>query len=184
MSEASDHTHHDGALPGVPSGIWQIDPAHSVLGFAVRHLMSKVRGTFNEFSGHITIAEVRLQSAAQIEIALASVNTGNEIRDKHLRTSDFFDVEQHPTMTFASTVLRQANESWALDGELIIRDTTRAIQIDVDFLSFDPTGTQGEHSRAVRLSTVATSASASASPTVAKSLSATRSTSFWKSRRR
>lgn len=144
MSESSDHAQHDGALRGVPSGTWQIDHAHSVLGFAVRHLMSKVRGTFNAFSGHITIADDRLRSGAQIEIALASVNTGNEVRDKHLRTNDFFDVAHRPTMTFASTGLRAAIESWTLDGDLTIRDTTRAIQIYVDFLGFDPTGIQGE----------------------------------------
>lgn len=78
MREPSDRTQHGEAPPRVPSGTWQIDPAHSVLGFAVRHLMSRVRGTFDDFSGHITIAEDRLQSAAQIEIALASVHTGNE----------------------------------------------------------------------------------------------------------
>lgn len=131
-------------LLGVPSGRWQIDPAHSVLGFAVRHLMSRVRGTFDEFGGDITIADDPLRSTARIEIALASVHTGNEIRDNHLRTNDFFDVEQRPTMTFASTGLRAVDGSWALDGELTIRDTTRAVRIDVDFLGFDPTGTQGE----------------------------------------
>jgi polyisoprenoid-binding protein YceI len=144
MSEVSEYTRHGGALLGVPPGRWQIDPAHTVLGFTVRHLMSKVRGRFNEFSGHIMIAEDRLQSAVQVEIALASVHTGNEVRDNHLRTNDFFDVEQHPTMTFASKGLREANGSLALDGELTIRDTTRAIQIDGDFLGFDPTGLQGE----------------------------------------
>ncbi|MGH8966966.1 MAG: YceI family protein, partial [Actinomycetes bacterium] len=83
---ASRHTQLAGVLSGVPSGTWQIDPAHSVLGFAVRHLMSKVRGRFHDFAGDITVAEAPLQSAAQVEIALASVSTGNEIRDEHLRS--------------------------------------------------------------------------------------------------
>lgn len=131
-------------LPGVPSGTWQIDPAHSVVGFAVRHLMSKVRGRFNEFDGEIIVADDRLRSAAQVKIALASVDTGNDMRDNHLRSSDFFGVEEHPTMTFVSTGLREIDDSWVLDGALTIRGTTRPVRIDVDFLGFDPTGAQGE----------------------------------------
>lgn len=132
------------ALPGVPSGTWQIDPAHSVVGFSVRHLMSKVRGTFSEVDGHITIADDQLRSRAQVEIAVASVSTGNELRDSHLRTADFFDVEEHPTMTFATTGVHEADGSWVLDGELTIRGTTREVHIDLEYLGYDPTGAQGE----------------------------------------
>ena len=143
MSDAQVHT-RPGVLADVPPGAWQIDSAHSVVGFAVRHLMSRVRGTFDGFSGHITIADDPLRSAARVEIALASVHTGNEIRDQHLRTDDFFGVERHPAMTFVSTGLRAADDSWTLDGELTVRDTTRPVRIDVDFLGFDPSGMQGE----------------------------------------
>lgn len=131
-------------LPGVPVGTWQIDPAHSVIGFAVRHLMSKVRGRFNDLDGHVTIAEDVHGSTAQVEIAMASVDTGNTMRDGHLRSADFFDVDVHPTMTFVSNGLRELNGSWALDGTLTICGTTRPVQIDVEYLGFDPTGSQGE----------------------------------------
>lgn len=144
MLELLAHAQHREALPGVPSGAWEIDPAHSVVGFSVRHLMSKVRGTFSAYEGRIEIADDPLQSHAEVEIALASVNTGNEMRDGHLRTSDFFHVEQHPTMRFASTGLREADGTWVLDGELTIRGTTRDIEIGLEFLGYDPTGQQGE----------------------------------------
>lgn len=132
------------ALADVPSGTWQVDPAHSVIGFSVRHLMSKVRGTFDDFTGQITIEEDRVKSAAQVEIAMASVNTGNEMRDSDLRSSNFFDIEQHPTMTYVSTGLSEAGGSWVLDGELTIRGTTRGIRIAMDFLGYEPTGLQSE----------------------------------------
>lgn len=131
-------------LSGVPSGTWQIDSAHSMVGFAVRHLMSKVRGRFDQFRGQVTIAEDRQRSAVQVEIALTSVNTGNEMRDNHLRSGDFFDVTQHPTMSFTSTGLAELAGSWILEGKLTIHDTTRTVQIQLEFLGHDPTGMQGE----------------------------------------
>jgi polyisoprenoid-binding protein YceI len=131
-------------LSGVPSGTWQIDPAHSVVGFAVRHLMGKVRGRFTEFSGSVTVPDDRRYCGVDVQIALASVATGNEMRDNHLRTDDFFGVDDHPEMTFTSTGLRHEDGSWLLDGRLAIRGTTRRVEIDVEFLGYDPTGAQGE----------------------------------------
>jgi len=144
MTATLGHTQRRETLPGVPAGTWHIDPAHSVVGFAVRHLMSKVRGTFNEFDGHITIAADMRESTAQVDIAMASVYTGNELRDNHLRTADFFDVEVHPAMSFVSTGLREVDGSWVLDGELSIHGTTRSVHIDVEYLGYDPSGAQGE----------------------------------------
>jgi polyisoprenoid-binding protein YceI len=138
------HGNHTDTVSAVPSGTWQIDPAHSGVGFAVRHLMGRVRGTFTDVDGCITLADDRPQSSVRVEIALASVDTGNEMRDNHLRSKDFFDAEAQPTMTFVSTGLRPAGESWILDGELTIRGATRAVRIDLDFLGYDPTGMQGE----------------------------------------
>ncbi len=132
------------AVSEVPTGTWQIDPAHSVVGFAVRHLMGRVRGTFTDVDGCITVAEDRRQSSVRVEIAPASVHTGNEMRDNHLRTKDFFDVDEYPTMTFVSTGLREAGDGWRLDGELTLHGTTRAVRIDLDFLGYDPDGMQGE----------------------------------------
>lgn len=144
MSAATRTPRTDVALAGVPSGTWEIDPAHSTVGFAVRHLMSKVRGTFDRFTGRIEVADDRARSTTRVEIDAASVSTGNEMRDGHLRTPDFFDVEQHPTITFASTGLEEVDGAWVLDGELIICGTTRPVRIDLEYLGFDPTGAQGE----------------------------------------
>lgn len=144
MTAVSVASQNGAALSGAPSGTWQIDPAHSVVGFAVRHLMSKVRGRFEQFDGQITIADERDRSAVQVEIGVGSVNTGNELRDNHLRSGDFFDVQQYPTMTFTSTGLREAEAGWILDGELTIRDTTRAVPIRLEVLGYDPSGMQGE----------------------------------------
>ncbi len=144
MSNVIEQTRTQPTLPGVPSGRWQIDPAHSVVGFAVRHLMSRVRGTFAEFNGEITIADDRAGSAVRVEIAAGSVHTGNTFRDDHLRTGDFFDVEQHPVVIFVSTGLQQSDGCWTLAGELTLRGTTRPVRIELDYLGFDPDGLQGE----------------------------------------
>jgi polyisoprenoid-binding protein YceI len=131
-------------VPVVPTGTWTIDCHHSVVGFSIRHLMSKVRGRFIEFSGKITVSDDSFDSTVSAAVDLTSVNTGNQMRDTHLRTGDFFDVARYPTMTFVSTRLRQVTDSWILEGDLTIKDTTKAICIELDFLGFDPTGMQGE----------------------------------------
>jgi polyisoprenoid-binding protein YceI len=101
---------------GLVAGTWVIDPSHSEIGFTVRHLMSKVRGKFEEFEGQIVVAEEPLESVATASIKLASINTGTEQRDDHLRSSDFFGADQTPLMTFASTGLK-------LDGDDIKAQT-------------------------------------------------------------
>ncbi|HLT60179.1 MAG TPA: YceI family protein [Microlunatus sp.] len=133
-----------GVLDGAPAGTWQIDPAHSTVGFSVRHLISRVRGRFDEFAGQLTLAEDPAASSVRAEIAVASVHTGNPIRDEHLRTGDFFDAEQHPTMSFTSTGLRPTAAGWELAGDLTLRGTTRPVRITLEFLGFDPTGLMGE----------------------------------------
>ncbi|WP_103352598.1 YceI family protein [Amycolatopsis sp. CA-128772] len=132
------------ALPGVAAGTWVIDPAHSNVAFAVRHLMSKVRGRFTAFEGQLVIDEDPARSSASVTIDMASVDTGNEMRDNHLRTRDFFDVEQAPKLTFTSTGLRQDGSQWLLTGDLEIRDVTKGVEIELEFLGVDPTGVQGE----------------------------------------
>lgn len=144
MSDAVINSTSQSALPGVVAGTWVIDPAHSSVGFAVRHLMSRVRGRFTEFSGEIVVGETTDDSAVNATIELSSVDTGTEMRDNHLRTKDFFDVEQNPKMTFASTGVRAAGETWVLTGDLTIRDVTKAVEIELEFLGVDPTGLQGE----------------------------------------
>jgi polyisoprenoid-binding protein YceI len=135
----------DESVPaGWVAGQWTIDPAHTTVGFAVRHLMSKVHGTFSEVSGQIVTTPDPSGSTATAVIALSSVSTGNDMRDNHLRSADFFDAERYPAMTFASRTLRPADGCWVLSGELTIRDVARPVDLEVDFLGTDPTGLQGE----------------------------------------
>jgi polyisoprenoid-binding protein YceI len=135
------------AGPAVPdgwiAGTWTIDPAHTTVSFVVRHLMSRVRGTFSEVSGQI-ITRPDLSGSAAATIAVSSVSTGNEMRDNHLRSADFFEAERYPVMSFTSTGLRPADGSCLMAGELTIRDVTRPVDLEVEFLGTDPTGLQGE----------------------------------------
>ena len=102
-------------IPGYVAGTWTIDPVHSEVSFVVRHMMvSKVRGRFDAFDGTITTASDPLQSTVTATVDLSSVNTGNETRDNHIRSADFFDVEKHPTMTFRSTGVRAEGENFLL----------------------------------------------------------------------
>src|SRR5690625_2495768 len=107
------------------AGTWKIDPTHSEIGFSVRHLMSKVRGKFEEFEGEIVTDESGLGSIASATIQLSSVNTGTEDRDNHLRSSDFFSVEETPVMTFRSTGVRDKGDCYVALGDLTIRGVTK-----------------------------------------------------------
>lgn len=129
-------------LDGLVPGIWMIDPAHSEVGFTVRHLMSKVRGQFRTFEGSLQIAADALQSSVQATIALSSVDTGSSDRDNHLRSADFFDVETSPQMTFRSTSVRQDGQDLVASGALTIRDTTKPVELALEFLGMatDPWG--------------------------------------------
>src|ERR1700743_448413 len=94
-------------IPGYVAGTWAIDPVHSEVGFSVRHMMvSKVRGRFTEFSGELVTGERPEDSSVTAEISLSSINTGQEQRDAHIRSADFFEVETFPTMTYRSTGVR------------------------------------------------------------------------------
>lgn len=126
-------------IPGYIAGTWTIDPAHSEIGFVVRHLMvSKVRGTFTTFEGSITTAEDPIQSSATATIDLGSINTNNEQRDGHLRSADFFDSDSHPKMTFQSTALRPTSDGFVAVGDLTIRDVTKSIELEVEVNGFGP----------------------------------------------
>jgi polyisoprenoid-binding protein YceI len=129
------------APDGWIAGTWTIDPAHTTVSFVVRHLMSRVRGTFSEVSGQIITRPDLSGSTTAATIAVSSVRTGNEMRDNHLRSADFFEAERYPVISFASTGLRPADGSWLMSGELTIRDVTRPVDLEVEF---DPTGLQGE----------------------------------------
>ncbi|MFF7942824.1 YceI family protein [Nocardia gamkensis] len=127
-----------GTTNALTAGTWAIDPAHSTLGFSVRHLMvSKVRGRFTDFSGKLVIGEDGSASATA-EIRVDSVTTDNEQRDAHLRTADFFQAEEFPVATFASTGFRVNGEDFIVDGEFTIRGVTKPVTLDVEFLGVNP----------------------------------------------
>ena len=130
-------------LSKLTPGKWTIDTAHSSVAFSVRHLMiSKVKGTFKEFSGTIVIDEDPLKSTVDARVGLASVDTGDEQRDAHLKGSDFFDTEQYPDMVFTTTGLREDGGDYLLDGELSILGVTKPVTFELEFegVSTDPWG--------------------------------------------
>lgn len=123
---------------------WVIDASHSTVGFVVRHLVSKVRGTFQEFEGQIVGNPDDLTTAhAAFTVTMKSVITNQPDRDNHLRTSDFFDVENHPTMHFESTRVEKAGaSSYTVYGNLTLRGETKEIPVTVEYLGTgaDPWG--------------------------------------------
>jgi len=117
-----------------PAGAYQLDPAHTRVGFVVKHMMvSKVRGNFGAFDASITIGENPLESALSATVQMDSVLTGQEARDNHLRTGDFFEIEKHPTMTYRSTgVASHSGTTFTLAGELTIKGVTRSVELAVE----------------------------------------------------
>ncbi|MFB6823503.1 YceI family protein [Streptomyces virginiae] len=129
------------------TGDYVIDPAHSSIGFTVRHAMvTNVRGAFSEHEGtlHLDGADPA-RSTASIDVKIASVDTGIADRDGHLRSGDFFDAEAFPLMTFRSTEARQlGGDAYRITGELTIKDVTRPLSIDLEFngSATDPYGNE------------------------------------------
>ena len=127
------------AIPGYTAGTWTIDPVHSEVGFSVRHMMvSKVRGRFTSFSGEIVTGADPLDSSVTAEIALDSIVTGQEQRDAHIRSADFFDVENHPTMTYHSTGVRAHGDGYVVDGELTLKGVTKGVPLTLELNGFGP----------------------------------------------
>lgn len=121
---------------GALTGTYAIDPVHSQIGFTARHAMvTKVRGTFDEFEGTITIdGNDPSKSSAAVTVQVASVNTRNEQRDAHLRTNDFLDLENFPTITFTSTAIsHEGGDDFRVTGDLTIKDVTRSVTIPLEF---------------------------------------------------
>ena len=117
------------------AGVYEIDGAHTSVEFVARHLMiTKVRGHFSDVRGQITIDEDPEKSHVEVEIGVASLSTGNDDRDAHLKNADFFDVEHYPTMTFASTGVRPLGDNrWELVGDLTVHGTTKPVTLQVEF---------------------------------------------------
>ncbi len=132
------------ATTKLSTGTWAIDPMHSSIGFSVRHLMvSKVRGTFETVSGAVTIAEDGTPSV-QAEIAVDSVHTGNDQRDAHIKTADFFDVDNHPTATFSSTAVRENGDHYIVDGDFTLKGVTKPVSLNLTFNGVSPGMGHGE----------------------------------------
>ena len=118
---------------------WNIDPAHTDVLFSAKHMMvTTVRGKFHQVTGSITVDEDDPTTATgSFEISVASLSTGVEPRDTHLRSADFFDAAAYPTATFIATGIRHKGANgYAVTGDLTIRGTTRPVTFDVDLLGF------------------------------------------------
>jgi len=126
-------THDDREIP--VAGQYAIDPSHTTVEFIGRHLMiTKVRGRFPEVSGTITIDDEPERSHVDVELEVATLDTGHADRDTQLRSADFFDVERFPTITFRSTKVEAGKSgTWSMTGDLTVRDVTRPITLEVDF---------------------------------------------------
>lgn len=125
---------------------WQIDSSHSQINFSVRHMMiAKVRGSFENFSGTVNFDEENpTNTTVDVAVDLASISTRDEQRDGHLKSPDFFDVENYPTMKFVSTRVEQVDaHNGRLYGQLTIKDVTKEVVLDVEYagIAKSPWGT-------------------------------------------
>ncbi|MEZ5152813.1 YceI family protein [Rhodococcus zopfii] len=125
-------------FPGLTAGTWAIDSVHSTVGFTVRHLVvSKVRGSFENFSGAVTVAEDGT-AAVSAEIAVDSIDTKNSDRDAHIKSADFFDAEQFPTASFTSTGVRSTGKGYVVDGEFTLHGVTKPVELELEFNGVNP----------------------------------------------
>lgn len=128
------------------AGTYVLDPTHTRIGFVARHLMvTKVRGSFGEFAGSITIGEDAKDSTAEATIQTAAINTGVADRDTHLRSGDFLEAEKYPQITFRNArVLSQDGAKFQVAGDLTIKNVTREVVLDVelDGVAKDPWGNE------------------------------------------
>jgi polyisoprenoid-binding protein YceI len=126
-------------IPGYIVGTWDIDAAHSTVGFSVRHMMvSKVRGYFREFSGVLVTAENPTESSVTATVNMDSIDTRQEQRDAHIRSADFFDVGNHTEMSFRSTEVRTDGADWHVLGDLTIKGITKPVKLELELNGFGP----------------------------------------------
>jgi polyisoprenoid-binding protein YceI len=126
-------------VPGYIAGTWVIDPVHTDVGFVARHMVvAKVRGRFQKFEGQIVTGENPADSSVTATIELNSIDTGNQQRDDHIRSADFFEVETYPTMTYRSTAVRKDGGDLVLDGELTLKGVTKQVPLRLELNGFGP----------------------------------------------
>lgn len=125
------------------AGTYTIDASHSEVGFTARHAMvTKVRGSFSDVTGTVVVDDDASLIAVEAVIQVASVDTRSADRDGHLRSADFFDVEQFPTLTYRSTGVQVTGDGFLVDGELSLHGVTKAVQLEVtaEGVATDPFG--------------------------------------------
>jgi polyisoprenoid-binding protein YceI len=125
---------------------YNFDKAHSDVGFQIRHLVSKVRGRFTDYEGTILIDKAKPEaSSVELTIKAASIDTGNENRDKDLRSANFFEVEKYPEITFKSTrITSKGGDRYDVTGNLTMHGTTKEVTLPVSFLGFVSAGRMGD----------------------------------------
>jgi polyisoprenoid-binding protein YceI len=126
-------------------GVYSVDPVHSTVGFVARHLVaSKVRGRFTDFTGSLTIGETIESSSVEAIVQATSITTDNEMRDGHLKTADFLDLENHPTLTLKSTsITAKSGDDYKLVADLTVKGVTKSVTFDLEFLGTGPSMTPG-----------------------------------------
>jgi polyisoprenoid-binding protein YceI len=124
------------ALPAQAAEIYTIDPGHSEVSFQVRHLVTQVRGKFNEYQGTIALDPAKLESSkVEFRIKAASIDTDLADRDKHLRAEDFFFVEKYPEIVFKSEQIKATGkDTYDVTGKLTLRGVTKTVTLPVTFL--------------------------------------------------
>ncbi|GEC24153.1 polyisoprenoid-binding protein [Pseudonocardia saturnea] len=127
------------SIPNYVAGTWDIDAVHSDVSFVVRHMMvSKVRGRFEQLSGELVTGDSIENSSVTATIDVTSLSTGNEQRDGHIKSADFFEVEKHPTWTFTSTGIVAKGDDLVLNGDLTIKGVTKPVELALEVNGFGP----------------------------------------------
>ncbi len=118
-----------------PAGTYELDTVHTSVEFVARHMLSKVRGRFTDFRGTIEIAERPEASSAEVEIQAASIQSNSDQRDGHLKSGDFLQADEYPTLSFTSTAVRVEDDGrFELDGDLTIKGMTRPVTLQGEYL--------------------------------------------------
>ncbi|MFG2787300.1 YceI family protein [Streptomyces sp. NPDC048419] len=137
-----------------PAGDWEVEPTHSSIGFTARHIgLARIHGRFNSFAGAVRISEPVEQSAMHVVMDAASIDTNVRMRDDHLRSADFLDVERFPTLEFYSDrFVHRGGNRWAVTGALSLHGVTRTVTLDMEYLGLG-NGMEGEVRAACRATT-------------------------------
>ncbi|MCX4867177.1 YceI family protein [Streptomyces sp. NBC_00257] len=143
------------APPQLPApGEWEVEPMHSQIGFTARHIgLARIHGRFNNFAGAVRIADRMEDSAMHVIIDAASIDTNVQMRDDHLRSSDFLDVGRYPTMEFYSErFVHRGGTRWGVTGALTLHGVSRTVTLDTQYLGLG-NGLEGETRAACRATT-------------------------------